>query len=233
MIFGFKLKTVKKESASPFTGLALLHTWNEHVSVKLPCAGKYEPAPYREPGKRLKTLPRFLKGRGEMLEEEKKRCAELLAAKGICPGDCFRLVGKAVKLFRLTESLELENEAGIRTIVSENELWELWEQIERVPRSVFNRARKIRWEQDRHNRGLPGEGEIRRMAQNAADAYADGRPVDWQAIASFDEESIRLVALLAAELTAKRLGWKAPERKRFAAAFFHDAVWAKMTGERQ
>lgn len=124
--------------------------------------------------------------------------AALLRQKGIRPGGFFALRGG---YYAWSRSGRLSSLSGDSVALTENELWESFDQLRRVGRAEFEQARAARLRERLACYGL-SPGDIERLAQRFL-AAEQNQTEDWRFICQFAEEPIRYILQRVAEASGE------------------------------
>lgn len=140
----------------------------------------------------------------------------LLRQKGIRPGGFFRLGESYYALRRSGRAFDM---FGAPVIFTENDLWEAYDQLQRVSKAQFEAAQAEGMGQRLARHGLTEE-KLELLARQFAAAYPD-HPEQWQTICQYEEEAIRYILQKVAEREEK------PQRARRFEELFRQVVLAK------
>lgn len=120
--------------------------------------------------------------------------AALLRQKGVRPGGFFVWKGE---YYAWSRSGRVTSLAGDPVALTENDLWEAFDQLHRVSRAAFEQARAARLQGRLARYGL-SQPELERLAQRFLAAERQ-QSEDWRFICQLEEEPIRYILRRVAE----------------------------------
>ena len=117
----------------------------------------------------------------------------LLECRGIHARGYFRFRDTPDECYAVTRGYRIYRMDGEPAALTENELWERYEQLERISRETYDTAR-------RKLLGQPAEEELsvlaERFVREYGERYTEGA---WRILCSYDEETLRKVLEQAAK----------------------------------
>lgn len=150
---------------------------------------------------------------------------DMLGAKKISLRDSFVLHGESDCYFTVSQTGAILDLDGNRVFFTENEIWENFERIEKIPRAQFERELEAHREHLWKERGQPGRDELAQLTEQFLSDYV-GAPEGkgWHWVCAYDEETL----LRLAEQAAERLESESPVRRRECfRKIYRDMVVAK------
>lgn len=161
-----------------------------------------------------------------MAKTDKPPQMTMLETKGVYARDYFRFRGTPDACYAVTRSWQFIGLDGEAAALSEDEIWERYDDIERISRTEYEGLQAEYRDRIWRARGQPDARELEALAPAFLDEYcnrhADGR---WKAVCRYDEETLRRLLDRAVEALAPEGG--ARERQKKYQQMYKDLVLAK------
>lgn len=161
-----------------------------------------------------------------MARQDKPPQMTMLEAKGVYARDFFRFRGMPGACYAVTRSFQFIGLDGEAAALSEDDIWEQYDRIERISREEYQRAQAEYRDAIWRSRGQPDDQELDALApaflEEYANRFGEGR---WKAVCRYDEETLRRLLEKAVDALLPEAGPR--ERQKKFQQMYKELVLAK------
>lgn len=163
-----------------------------------------------------------------MAQKDKPPQLMMLEAKGIFIRDCFRFQDQPEVYYCITRNKRFVGLDGEEIPLSENDIWERYQAIEKISRAAFAQAQSEYRDRIWQARGQPNTMELASLAPVFLDAYCNHyEDRQWQAVCRYEEETLRRLLDLSMEALFPNDESAHQDRQRKYRQMYRDLVLAK------
>ena len=163
-----------------------------------------------------------------MAQKDKPPQLTMLEAKGIFARDCFRFQDQPEVYYCITRNKRFVGLNGEEMPLSEDDIWERYDIIEKISRAAFAQAQSEYRDRLWQARGQPNTLELASLAPAFLDAYCNHyEDRKWQAVCRYEEETFRRLLDLSMETLFPHEAGTYRDRQRTYQQMYRDLVLAK------